>query len=83
MVYQPVEDLLPKAAGNKYKLVKLVSQRALELADGAPRLVEAAVNEKLTTTAMHEVLAGKVVIKEMAEEYDPANIAAKAAAKKK
>ena len=72
MLYVPVEDLLPKAAGNSYKLVALASKRALELADGAAKLVEAPAIEKLTTTALREILAAKVVLKEVAEQFLPA-----------
>lgn len=64
MVYMPLEKMLPKAAGNSYKLVTLASRRALELANGAPKLVEAGVNEKLVTTALKEILNGKVAVQE-------------------
>ena len=60
MVYFPLEDLLPQASGNSYVLVALASKRALELANGAVKLVEAPATEKLTTTAMREILVRKV-----------------------
>ena len=40
MGYQPLEDLLPKANYSIYKLVRLASIRATELAEGKPRLIE-------------------------------------------
>ena len=67
MVYQPVEGLLPKANYSAYKLVTMAGKRAQELAAGAPRLVEASAIEKVTTTALREILAGKVMLKEVAD----------------
>lgn len=67
MVYQPVEQLLPKVGGNVYKLSTLAFRRALELANGQPKLIEAPLNEKLATTALREIIAGKVVSKEYAD----------------
>jgi len=43
-----------------YKLCVLVSRRALELAEGAPRLVDVAPDTKVTTIAMQEIADGKV-----------------------
>lgn len=63
MVYMPLEDLLSKCGKNSYKLVTLASKRALELANGAPKLVEAHANEKLVTTALREIREGKVVMR--------------------
>ena len=79
MVYQPVEQLLPKAQGNVYKLSTLAFRRALELANGQPKLVDAPLNEKLATTALREIIAGKVV----SREYADATAAALKADKKK
>jgi DNA-directed RNA polymerase omega subunit len=45
-----------------YKLVTLVSRRALELAEGAPRLVDAPQDIKITTLAMKEIAEGKVIM---------------------
>lgn len=69
MVYFPLEDLLPKAGGNSYTLVALAAKRALELANGAAKLVEAPAIEKLTTTAMREILGGHVVVKSVADKF--------------
>ena len=71
MLYLPMEELLPKAGGNSYKLVALASKRSLELADGAAKLVDAPAIEKVTTTALREILCGKVVLKSVAELFLP------------
>jgi len=68
----PQEVLLPKAEGNSYKLITLASRRALELANGAPKLIEAPANEKYATTALREILMARVVLKGVAEQYAPA-----------
>jgi DNA-directed RNA polymerase omega subunit len=63
-MYVPLEKLSDKTAGNMYKLVHLVSRRALALADGAPKLIEAPSEMKVTTLAMMEISAGKIVMVE-------------------
>ena len=67
MVYQPAEELLSKAEYNVYKLTTIAFQRAQELANGQPKLIESPSNEKLATTALREIRVGKVVSKEYAE----------------
>ena len=62
MGYQPIEKLLPQAKGSVYKLILLASQRALELTEGAPKLVEYPSSSKPATIALEEILAGKVVL---------------------
>ena len=64
MVYLPVEELLSRAAGSSYKLVRLVATRALEIGEGGAKLIDAPANEKPATTAMREIIAGKVMTKE-------------------
>ncbi len=71
MAYQPIEDLLPKAGGSIYKLIRLASKRASELADNKPNLIDAPLSQKLTTVALREIACGKVVIKSVAEEFRP------------
>ena len=61
MGHIPIEDILPKAKGNIYGLIRLAALRALELADGKPVLGEKIPNEKTATTAMREIAEGKVV----------------------
>ncbi len=58
-----MEDILPKANGSIYGLIRLASMRALELADGRPVLGEKITNEKTATTAMREIAEGRVVCK--------------------
>jgi DNA-directed RNA polymerase omega subunit len=73
MVYQPAEELLPKAEYNVYKLSTIAFHRAQELANGQPKLVESPSNEKLATTALREIRAGKVVSKEYAAKTEKEN----------
>ena len=58
----PLEKLLDKT-GSLYKLVIIAAKRALELNDGAPRLVEASPKEKPALVALREIAAGKVGLK--------------------
>lgn len=71
MGYPALEDLLPKAGQSIYKLVRLASQRALELADGRPRLIDVSPTEKTATISLEEIKAGKVVLKSVAEKFKP------------
>lgn len=61
-VYIPIEPLLQKV-GSIYKLVILAARRALELNEGAPRLVEMDPKAKPSTVALAEIAAGKVFAK--------------------
>lgn len=63
MAYQPLEELLPKAGGSVYRLVRMAAKRALELSDGKPQLVELGT-DKVTTIALEEIRQGKVEIKD-------------------
>ena len=63
MAYEPLEYLLPRAGGSIYKLVRLASKRASELANNQPPLIENTASHKLTTVALKEILAGKVTLK--------------------
>ncbi len=60
MVYVPLEQLLDKSDNSIYKLVILASKRALEIAEGQPKLVEADSSIKPSTVALFEIAAGKV-----------------------
>ncbi|MFA4889323.1 MAG: DNA-directed RNA polymerase subunit omega [Candidatus Omnitrophota bacterium] len=60
MGYIGREQLLDKSCGSIYKLVILASQRALEIAEGQPKLVEAASSVKPSTVALMEIAAGKI-----------------------
>ncbi len=68
MAYQPLERLLPQAHNSIYKLIIIASKRALELAEGMPKLVENPSSEKPTTIALEEVMAGKVKATEKKEK---------------
>ena len=63
MAYQPLEELLPKASMSVYRLVRLASMRATELATTGVKLVVAPADQKLATTALDEIRAGRVVEK--------------------
>ena len=59
--YIPLEELL-RRGGSLYKLVLLASKRALELSEGAPKLVELK-HPKVSTVALEEVREGRVAYK--------------------
>ncbi|MEI8012340.1 MAG: DNA-directed RNA polymerase subunit omega [Candidatus Omnitrophota bacterium] len=80
MAYLPLEDLLPRAAFSSYKLVRMVAARALEIGDGGAKLIDASINEKPATTAMREIIAGRVMTKEASDIMKKAAKAAKHAA---
>ena len=56
-------DKLIEKVGSIYKLCNLSAMRAMELNNGMKKLVEAEVNEKVTTTAIREIAEGKVTLK--------------------
>lgn len=58
----PIEKLLEKV-GSTYKLVILAARRALELNDGAPRLVETDPKKKPLVVALEEIVQGKVTFR--------------------
>lgn len=60
MAYVPLENLLNKSGGSVYKLVILASKRALEIAEGQPKLVDVDLYTKPSTIALHEIAKGKV-----------------------
>ena len=60
MDYVPLKKLLDKSGGSIYKLVVLASKRALEIAEGQPKLVDIASSTKPSTIALYEIAAGKV-----------------------
>jgi DNA-directed RNA polymerase omega subunit len=60
MGYVALERLLDKSCGSIYKLVILASKRALEIAEGQPKLVEANISTKPSTVALYEISEGKV-----------------------
>ncbi|MBI3991318.1 MAG: DNA-directed RNA polymerase subunit omega [Candidatus Omnitrophica bacterium] len=62
------EELLKKT-GSIFKLVILASKRALELNDGAPKLIKTC-SDKSATVALEEILAGKVTLEKKNEEEE-------------
>ena len=63
MVYVPLEKLLDKSGYSVYKLVTLASKRALEIAEGQPKMVEADNTIKPSTVALMEIAADKLQYK--------------------
>ena len=57
-----IADLLNKT-GSTYKLVILASRRAIELSEGAARLVSAPPESKVTNLAIQEISEGKISYK--------------------
>lgn len=60
MSYVPLEQLLDKSLWSRYKLVILAAKRALEIAEGQPKLVECSSALKPSTIALLEIAAGKI-----------------------
>lgn len=65
MGYQGREKMLDKSMGSIYKLVILASKRALEIAEGQPKLVADDASVKPSTVALHEIAAGKIEAKKI------------------
>ncbi len=62
----PLEKLLDRTGGSVYKLVVLASQRALAIAEGQAKLVEADSSLKPSAVALKEILESKVRYKNKA-----------------
>ncbi len=71
MAYQPLEELLPKANNSIYRLVRIASKRALEISETGANMISAPAGQKLATTALDEIRAGKVVDILVSKEFDP------------
>ena len=65
MGYVGREKLLDKSCNSIYKLVNLASMRALEIAEGQPKLVEASSSIKPSTVALMEISEGRVQCKKI------------------
>lgn len=63
MHYVPLEKMLDKTDNSIYKLVVLASKRALEIAEGQPKLVDTQPSVNPATVALYEIAAGKVTCK--------------------
>ena len=57
---EALENLIDKSDNSIYKLVILASKRALEIAEGQPKLVQANSSLKPSTIALHEIAENKV-----------------------
>jgi DNA-directed RNA polymerase omega subunit len=68
MPYVPLEKLVDKTSNSVYKLVILASKRALEIAEGQPKLVNMDSSVKPSTIALHEIGDGKVRHKKIKPE---------------
>ncbi|MBI4982396.1 MAG: DNA-directed RNA polymerase subunit omega [Candidatus Omnitrophica bacterium] len=68
MGYVALEKLLDKDSPSIYKLVILASKRALEIAEGQPKLVEASSSMKPSTIALHEIAEHKVTSRKSKEK---------------
>jgi len=60
MPYIALETMLDKSNESIFKLVILASKRALEIAEGQPKLVDDGPSIKPSTVALHEISEGKV-----------------------
>lgn len=65
MTYIPLENLLDKSDKSIYKLVILAAKRALELAEGQPKLVGVNSSTKPSSIALHEIAEGKIRYKKI------------------
>lgn len=61
----PLEKILKVTHGSMFKLVILVSRRAIELAEGAPKLCEAGGSLRPASIAFYEIAEGKISCKEL------------------
>lgn len=57
-------DHLLDKTGSVYKLVVLAALRAIEISDGAAKLVDAPTEVKPVNLALKEILEGKITYKE-------------------
>ena len=65
MEYIALEKMLDKSADSVYKLVNLASKRALEIAEGQPKLVNVDSDLKPSTIALYEIAADKVRVQKI------------------
>ena len=65
MEHNTIENLLDQAGGSIYRLVRMASIRAIELASGKRCLVEQLDSDKETSMALEEIARRKVVCKEV------------------
>ena len=68
MDYVALEKLVDKSHDSIYKLVILASKRALEIAEGQPKLVDVSASLKPSTIALYEIAAGTVQYKKIKQK---------------
>lgn len=56
-------DMLIDKTGSAYKLVIMTMRRAIELSEGAAKLVDAPLDQKTINIAIKEILEGKITYK--------------------
>lgn len=56
-------DVLTNRVGSAYKLVVLAARRAIELGEGAIKLVDTPLETKITRVALKEIQEGKISYK--------------------
>jgi DNA-directed RNA polymerase omega subunit len=61
----PLEKMLDKTNNSIYKLVIVASKRALEIAEGQPKMVVAEASIKPSTVALMEIAAGKLTYRKI------------------
>jgi DNA-directed RNA polymerase subunit omega len=71
MGYQPLEKLLPQSDNSMYKLVIMASKRAVEIAEGMPKLVEGVNSDRPATIALEEISNQKIWLKTAEESHEP------------
>lgn len=67
MVNADIQVLYSKT-NSAYKLVILAARRAIELSEGAAKLIDASPDEKVTNIAIHEILEDKITYKVKSEK---------------
>ena len=70
MTQAPIDELI-KECHSIYKLVVIAARRAKDLAQGAPKLVQSDL-KKVSSIALEEIRQGKVQLKPVEGEEEPA-----------
>ena len=68
MDHGTIEELLPHSGGSVYRLVRMAANRATELADGKPCLIQKPSSDKFTTIALEEIAQGKIEARQVADK---------------
>ena len=68
MGYVERDEMLGKSENSIYKLVNLAAKRALEIAEGQPKLTDDKATVKPSTVALHEIAGGKVEAKKIKQK---------------